>query len=1030
MHTQVDMTSIAPDGCAGTATIANTGANAGDTTVDLEVASANTSDLDAATASTRCENRPTLSQEVPELPMFRASTTCNFTWGDLNGTDFTSTIHCAYCEVAHWRRNIFLVPSGAIGKQFVRELTRLFNAYAQASALELTALEAIMVASCLLLQKPYESSKSKDHVSALERRLRAWQSGDIDGLMREGRTIQNQLRTRGRTSLTEEEQDSKNARIFAKLVFEGKIHSALRYLSDNHGGGILPLNERLDPDSERTVRDVLNEKHPTKRPASRDALVTTTEQPPEVHPVLFESLTAASIRSAALRTAGSAGPSGIDAAGWRRLCCSFHKDSNDLCAAIAAFARRICTTYVDPDGIQAFVACRLLPLNKNPGVRPIGVCEVVRRIVGKAVLSVIGKDIAQAAGPLQLCAGHTAGCEAAVHAMRKVFSDVSTDAVILVDAANAFNNLNRQVALVNIQYLCPPIAVILINCYRSDIRLFVEKDVIMSQEGTTQGDPLAMAFFALASVPLINAIAVDQVTQAWFADDAGAGGELQRLRQWWDKIVELGPKYGYFPNATKSYLIVKPEKRNKANKIFRDTNIIICQTGKRYLGGALGCDEFTRDYLGEKVKKWLGELDRLAKFASSEPHAAFAALTHGLIGRWLYAIRVSEASADDLFRPLEVAIRQKIIPALTGQPAPNDDVRKMLALPARLGGLGILDPTAITAIEREASEECSAPLVDIILESKQSCGRQRIENTLQALEKQKAVKRRNKRKRQEAQKKEAESIIASLPAMQRDCALVAQEKGVSSWVTAIPVDRAGFSLHKSAFRDALALRYNWPLHQLPRKCTCGEAFTVDHALICRHGGFQIQRHNRLRDLIAALLQEVCANVSTEPLLQPITGESLGPSANKDDNARLDVCAGGFWGIEQQDAFFDVRVFYPFASSYRQSKLPSVYRQHENKKRREYGQRVREIERGSFTPLVFTTEGGMAGETTVFIKRLASMMSQKRNESYSCVLGWIRCTVSFCLLRSSLMCLRGTRTKQPKIDCDAIAEAVAASRIDH
>ena len=128
--------------------------------------------------------------------------------------------------------------------------------------------------------------------------------------------------------------------------------------------------------------------------------------------------------------------------------------------------------------------------------------------------------------------------------------------------------------------------------------------------------------------------------------------------------------------------------------------------------------------------------------------------------------------------------------------------------------------------------------------------------------------------------------------------------------------------------------------------------------------------------------------------------------------------------------FDVRVFYPFASSYRQSKLSSVYRQHENKKRREYGQRVREIERGSFTPLVFTTEGGMAGETTVFIKRLASMMSQKRNDLYSCVLGWIRCTVSFSLLRSSLMCLRGTRTKQPKIDCGAIAEAVAASRLDH
>ena len=283
--------------------------------------------------------------------------------------------------------------------------------------------------------------------------------------------------------------------------------------------------------------------------------------------------------------------------------------------------------------------------------------------------------------------------------------------------------------------------------------------------------------------------------------------------------------------------------------------------------------------------------------------------------------------------------------------------------------------------------------------------------------------------RKQAQDEEAESVITSLPPAQRESAIVAQEKGVSSWVTAIPVDRAGFTLHKGAFRDALALRYNWPLHHLPQRCTCGETFTVDHALVCRHGGFQIQRHNNLRDLIAALLQEVCTNVETEPQLQPTSGEILGQSANKDDNARLDVRAGGFWGTAQQDAFFDVRVFYPFASSYRRTKLSSLYRQHENKKRREYGQRVREIEHGSFTPLVFTTEGGMAAEATVFVKRLASLISQKRNESYSCVLGWLRCVMSFCLLRSSLVCLRGTRRKQRKVDCDAIAEAVAASKIN-
>ena len=65
-----------------------------------------------------------------------------------------------------------------------------------------------------------------------------------------------------------------------------------------------------------------------------------------------------------------------------------------------------------------FVACRLIPLDKRPGVRPIGIGDVPRRIVAKAILFVIGEDVISAAGHLQTCAGHAAGSEAAVHAMK------------------------------------------------------------------------------------------------------------------------------------------------------------------------------------------------------------------------------------------------------------------------------------------------------------------------------------------------------------------------------------------------------------------------------------------------------------------------------------------------------------------------------------------------------------------------------------------------------------------------------------
>ena len=181
-------------------------------------------------------------------------------------------------------------------------------------------------------------------------------------------------------------------------------------------------------------------------------------------------------------------------------------------------------------------------------------------------------------------------------------------------------------------------------------------------------------------------------------------------------------------------------------------------------------------------------------------------------------------------------------------------------------------------------------------------------------------------------------------------------------------------------------------------------------------------------MTADLLAEVCHNVNTEPVLQRLNGEQPPPSANKSDSARLDVRARGFWDNSYRYAFFDVRVFYPFASSYSQKPLAAIYRDHEKKKKLEYGRRVREVEHGSFTPLVFTANGGMAPEATVMFKRLASLLAEKRKESYATIMGWLRCKILFCLLRSSLLCLRGSRSKKMETQDSTIAEAIADGRV--
>ena len=116
--------------------------------------------------------------------------------------------------------------------------------------------------------------------------------------------------------------------------------------------------------------------------------------------------------------------------------------------------------------------------------------------------------------------------------MHTIFESDDTDAVLLIDASNAFNALNRAAALHNIRILCPIIAIYTINTYRQPARLFVigGKEIV-SAEGTTQGDPLAMGLYALSIQPLITSLqAASIVKKCWFADDASGAGSIMETR--------------------------------------------------------------------------------------------------------------------------------------------------------------------------------------------------------------------------------------------------------------------------------------------------------------------------------------------------------------------------------------------------------------------------------------------------------------------------------------------------------------------
>ena len=441
--------------------------------------------------------------------------------------------------------------------------------------------------------------------------------------MKEVRSIQERLKS----SSTKIDTPEHTSKIFSKLMLQGKVHAALRVLEKSSKLGIM--------DATAETIDELRKLHPEGREAS--SLVLAKGEIPYFDPLVFSNIDEESIAKAALRTKGAAGPSGMDAEGWKRILISknFGRIGKDLRTAIASMTQKLCTQVIptNSNSLEAYTSNRLIPLEKETsGIRPIGIGEVLRRIIGKAIVAEIRPDIMESSGSLQLCGGQKAGCEAAAHAMREIFESSDTDGVLFIDASNAFNSLNRQALLHNVQYLCPPMSIYLKNCYSVPARLFVAGgNEVSSAEGTTQGCPLAMPGYGIGILPLLTLIKADDNTikHVAYADDLGGGSRLEQLRKWWDRITEYGPLLGYYPKASKTWLVVKAEKYEDAQVVFHGTGINISIEGRKYLGGFVGTKEGSVSYVNKLQEKWIEELEVLTNIAKSEPQAAYAAFTAG-----------------------------------------------------------------------------------------------------------------------------------------------------------------------------------------------------------------------------------------------------------------------------------------------------------------------------------------------------------------------------------------------------------------
>lgn len=170
---------------------------------------------------------------------------------------------------------------------------------------------------------------------------------------------------------------------------------------------------------------------------------------------------------------------------------------------------------------------------------------------------------------------------------------------------------------------------------------------------------------------------------------------LLRIHRWSAQLVGKplhGPGFGYFTNAPKTWLVCKEHSYSVAVSALADTNVNITSVERTYLGVLLGTQDYVHQFVTEKVGQWSLVLSSIAQ---TQPHSAFAAFTHGMGNKSTF-LSHTIPNIGHLLQPPDTIIRTELISFLTRRPPPNNVTRDLFALPPRLGGLGLTNPSAVS----------------------------------------------------------------------------------------------------------------------------------------------------------------------------------------------------------------------------------------------------------------------------------------------------------------------------------------------
>ena len=889
------------------------------------------------------------------------------------------------------------LPRGRVGHTFIDEFSNIIEGVIDRK----WNFERAMVFMMTVLQRTSSVKKAKDVKERLDTRIQAWKDGKFDMLVQTAERDMKANMTNLRGNMT----DAKIHKIFDDMMKRGKIRQAARFVTQRLSGGVM-MPDDIDEKSGNPVSEVLHSKHPAAK--TPDYLPAFDKCPEFVDLDITED----TVSKTARQLKGAAGTGGTDSETIASWLLKFGTYSQRLRNAIARLAKWLSNDNPPWAAYRALMAGRLIALDKNPGVRPIAIGEVLRRLIAKCVLSVAKGEAQEACGIDQLCGGLQAGIEGGVHAMHSMWETHKMEeewGFLLIDARNAFNEVNRTVMLWVIRHEWPSGARFCFNCYQHHALLVnhgaIGKSVIIpSQEGVTQGDPLSMICYGIAILPLIRMLKREFPTakQQWYADDGSTAGYFSDIRAQFERLQQIGPNYGYFPESSKSILVVASHNFEQAKVVFADLNFQVV-TGSRYLGSFIG-ETMERDsWIANKVDDWVHSIKKLADAARAYPQSAYSALQRSVQQEWQYLQRTTP-NIESCFDQLEKAIQEEFLPALFGEAIEDGDYRLELAhLPVKYSGLALPNTVNSATPNHQASKDVCSHLISALKDETTF----ETANHTQTMATAKAAIRTS---RDNLHEQELKRITDPIPAATKCTILRSQETG--QWLQTPPSYVNGTCLTDMEFRDALHLRYCRTPPNLPTHCDgCGAKFSIAHGLECKKGGLVIQRHDEikfeLQDLAArALIPSV---VRDEPQIYPSRSaaveETEGMSTPTEE--RGDLLIRNLWK-HQTDCILDVRITNLDAPSNIHRKPESVLLSHEREKKKKYLQACLD-QRRHFSPFVVSCDGVLGKEAKVVLQNLAGRLAKKSGKPYSETSNFMKSRMSIAIVRATHLCIRGSRT---------------------